>query len=355
MNANRAIVVALWAAVAVVFATEAYTAVATLAQPVPWSRVLAYGLPGWALWALFTPAILFLRRRVPIRRDGTTYALLFHLTASALFALAHAALLVSIHNSIDATLHGRDYVAALQFRLQFASHLDLLTYWLVLGAAQVAAFYREQTDRDLRSARLATGLAEARLELLRMELNPHFLFNTLNAISGLVYTNPRAADRMLARLGELLRHSLALRNQHRVPLEQELKLLQCYMDIEHIRFGDQLRFDVSVPQEARNELVPSLVLQPLVENAVKHGLQAAMPDGLVRIEAAIGESVLQIMVVDNGSGWNGEAANGVGLANTRARLAELYGDSAHLEILRAEPTGTMIRLTIPRALVPSHA
>jgi two-component sensor histidine kinase len=342
--------VALWSVVGLVFATEEYIAAHAFGGSVTWRRTVVYALPAWYLWAAITPLILHLARRYPIRRGGAAYALVMHLTASALLSLAHTAATIAVLKWLEpALLNGASYQQALRHRIQFASQLDIVTYWVVIGIAHAVAFYRRQTERELHSARLSASLAEARLQVLRMELNPHFLFNTLNAISGFVYTDPRAADRMIARLGELLRLSLATRNQ--VTLAEELRLLQCYIDIERVRFGDRLRVTTDADDESLSAIVPSLILQPLVENAILHGLQPAGEQGCVNISARVDGDTLDIAVEDDGAGMHAAPdtakARGLGLSNTRARLQATYDTYATLDIQPRSPSGTSVRMRFP--------
>jgi signal transduction histidine kinase len=358
-----------WSIVGLVFATEEYIAAHAFGGTVSWRETVVYALPAWYLWALITPLMLVLARRFPIRRGNATYALLLHLTASALLSLLHTAATIAVLQWLEpALLNGATYQQALRHRLQFASQLDVVTYWVVIGIAHAVAFYRAQTERELQSARLSASLAEARLQVLRMELNPHFLFNTLNAISGFVYSDPRAADKMIARLGELLRLSLATRNE--VTLAEELRLLECYVEIERVRFGDRLAVTTDISSDAMRAIVPSLILQPLVENSVRHGLQPSGTGGTVVVHATTDGEMVTITVDDDGAGWSPshgaagsegtgsedtgaeDTGSGVGLANTRARLFAMYEDRATLEISAREPRGTSVRIGFP--LVTAH-
>ena len=348
--------VVLWSVVGLVFATEEYIAAHAFGAPVSWRRTVIYALPAWYLWAAVTPLILAFARRYPIRRGNATYALVFHLTASALLSLAHTAATIGVMRWLDpALLNGATYQQALRHRIQFASQLDIVTYWVVIGIAHAVAFYRNQTERELQSVRLSASLAEARLQVLRMELNPHFLFNTLNAISGFVYTDPRAADRMIARLGELLRLSLATRNE--VTLAEELRLLQCYVDIERVRFGDRLTVTTDMDDAALGARVPSLILQPIVENAILHGIQPTGERGTVQVRARVNGNALEISVDDDGAGvgsGGSHGAGGLGLANTRARLHASYNGNASLDIVPRTPAGTSVRMSFPYT-VAAHA
>jgi LytS/YehU family sensor histidine kinase len=237
--------------------------------------------------------------------------------------------------------------------------VNMLTYGVILGAGYAVEYNRRYRESRIESARLATEaaeaqrrMAEARLQVLRMELNPHFLFNTLNAVSGLVRRgeNDRAVD-TLAHLGDLLRATLDRTAAPVVPLGEELAILQHYVDLEKVRLGDRLDISIHVPTELDAALVPSLALQPLVENAIRHGIAQRPGPGRVTVQGWRDGDVLMLEVRDTGSGFqngaNGRAATGVGLSNTRARLEHLYGSDAGLSLENSDGGGAVARLWLP--------
>jgi LytS/YehU family sensor histidine kinase len=190
-----------------------------------------------------------------------------------------------------------------------------------------------------------------------MQINPHFLFNTLNSIAALVYVNPRAADEMLGDLSELLRRSLDSMEEQEVPLAQELEFIGAYLSIEQKRFGERLQVEQSVPDELRKALVPALLLQPLVENAIRHGIEPRRGPGLITIEAKQEDRHLHVIVRDNGRGLpgadlNDSARGGIGLANIQARLQGLYGQDQSFSFGRAEPQGCQVDIHLPLHLEP---
>jgi LytS/YehU family sensor histidine kinase len=206
--------------------------------------------------------------------------------------------------------------------------------------------------REVREAQLETRLAHARLEALKMQLHPHFLFNTLNAVSVLVRKGEnRAAVRMIAGLSDLLRLALDRSGAQEVTLEEEMHFLDRYLTIEKIRFGDRLRVSVDVPRDALDARVPNLVLQPLVENAIRHGIAPVPGAGRLDIRADVHGKTLRLRVLDDGAGVDGappaSAGGGVGLRNTRERLRQLYGDRFRLELLPGRGRGTEAVLEIP--------
>ncbi len=225
-----------------------------------------------------------------------------------------------------------------------------LLFWGVLAAGFARDYFFRFRDRERETAQLQTQLAEAKLSALHAQLNPHFLFNTLNAVSSLVERDPRGVRRMIARLSELLRYTLDGGNEHEVVLSQELSFLERYLEIMQIRFQDKLEIDMQIGDDARNALVPSLILQPLVENAVKHGVDKISAPGKIAIRARREVDQLVLTVTDNGPGPTRIARlddAGVGLANTRQRLEQLYGSAQSLTLADAPDGGTVARIVIP--------
>jgi sensor histidine kinase YesM len=237
------------------------------------------------------------------------------------------------------------------------STLQLPTFWAVLGIAHALVFYRRAKDRERRSIELEARLNQSRLQALRMQINPHFLFNTLNSISSLVYDQPRTADEMIGSLSDLLRLTLSTSHRQEITLREELDFLGQYLFIEQTRFGDRLKIEKSIEPAALDTIVPNLILQPLVENAFKHGIEAQLGPGVIQINARrAGESLL-LEVADNGRGLTGAAggppAEGVGLTNTRARLRGLYRDRASLEYGPRPEGGFRVVVRIPWRTEPN--
>ena len=246
---------------------------------------------------------------------------------------------------------------------------DLIVYMAVLAAGVARDYflrYRARREESIRlaaeAARLQAQLAEARLDVLRRQLDPHFLFNTLNAVSALVERDPRGVRRMIARLSDLLRHSIDGADTPEVPLKQELDLLQRYVDIMQVRFQGRLDVRTYVDEEATNALVPTMILQPLVENAIKHGVERLTGPGQIELAAELAGNDVVLRVRDNGPGpANGAGAargSGVGLRNTVARLEQLYGDEQSFTLHEAEGGGTVAEIRLPyhtRAAAPADS
>ena len=233
------------------------------------------------------------------------------------------------------------YLELLPGRLAYGT----IVYGFVYGMSRAVHYYHEGQQRKIDNARLEKQLTEARLQALRNQLRPHFLFNTLHAISTLMGSDVKETRRMMALLGELLRISLE-QDEQEVPLEQELQVLDLYLSIEQIRFQDRLRVEKDVAADTLQALVPHFVLQPIVENAIRHGIGTLSSAGTVEIRAQTENGSLQLSVLDDGPGSAGPV-DGVGLANLRARLAELYGDACALELASTGGRGFRATVTIP--------
>lgn len=243
--------------------------------------------------------------------------------------------------------------------LAFRAGLDILLYLSVVGVCQGITNFRRSQERERRATELEARLTRSKLQALRMQINPHFLFNTLNAISTLIYVNPKAADEMLTDLSDLLRRSLDTVEDQEITLGQEAQFIRAYIGIEQKRFGDRLRVEIEIPEELSRAMVPALVLQPLVENAIRHGIEPLRAPGLITIEAKRDGSNLVLTVRDNGKGAPADVlkdpdGRGIGLTNTRARLRELYGKEQQFLLREVAPRGCEVEIHIPHRTQPSE-
>jgi two-component system, LytTR family, sensor kinase len=298
------------------------------------------------VWAAITLAAFVLVRRFPIDRPPRLRNALIHQAAG--MALAGTEV-VTAYFAIRA--FGDEGIAFMRLFFQgFPS--NLLFYWLFVGIGHGLEFYRRYRQRERQSALLSARLAQAELHLLKSQLHPHFLFNTLHAISALMHKDVRAAERMITRLSDLLRVVLDHASTTVVALDQELEFLEAYLDIERVRFGDRLRVELQIAPEARQAEVPHMLLQPLVENAVRHGIAPRAAPGTIRLTVApaAGGRELGIVVEDDGVGERPGARRGeggLGLANTRARLEQLYGDAFELHAGNRPEGGYRVKLYLP--------
>ena len=310
-----------------------------------WLVGMADSLGTWSAVAAMTPLVYLLARRFPIARPRLARHLALHGLASLVFALlastCSAAVLVSSRNLAFTFMFVK--VAS------FYSIFFAVVYWAVVGAAHARESRREARARELASAQLQETLTRERLEVLRGKLNPHFLFNTLNAISTMaLQRDHEGVVESLGLVGEMLRVTLDDALPQEIPLSRELAFTEKYLAVQHLRFGDRLQIERDIDDATHDALVPSLLLQPLVENAIQHGVAAIPGAGRVRIDAHAEDGLLRIRVSDSGPGFAAVPRNGIGLASTRERLAALYGDAARVDIGNAEGGGATVTITLPR-------
>ncbi|MET0594272.1 MAG: histidine kinase [Polyangiaceae bacterium] len=321
-----------------------------------YGRTLDFGevlvnLESAIVWIALTPLIFFLAERYPIERAHLARRVALHICFSFLIAG-----LDSIVDRIVCPILSERSNWSLARRFWGESFINIYSYFATLAAGLALRFYRLYHDRRLRVSKLETELAVTKLRALEMRLRPHFLYNALHTIGGLVRTEQGpAAVRMIAGLGELLRHTLRDDEAQEVPLSRELELTFRYLDIEQARFGDRLRVDLEIAPETENAHVPSLLLQPLVENAVRYGVESESGGGKVVVRAYRDGETLCLDVQDNGKGPREEPTeSGIGLSTTRARLEQLYGRKQKLELERAATGGALATVRIPFHTSPTE-
>ncbi len=355
-----ATVLGLWGALVLLFAAPL-----ALTSSASWRQTVSFGASFWALWLLFLPVVAWLSLRLPIERKKLFRNVSLHLLACLLVVGANRATFRAVEKVYPRAQRPArpGPPAAFGVFLGLRAGLDVLVYWSLVGVCQAITHFRRSQEREQRAAELEARLTSAKLQALRMQINPHFLFNTLNSIAALVYVNPRAADEMLGDLSELLRRSLDSMEEQEITLAQELEFIGAYISIEQKRFGERLRVEQSVPDELMKALVPALILQPLVENAIRHGIEPRRGPGLISIEARQEDKHLHLIVRDNGRASPGADLNssaqrgvgrGIGLANTQARLQGLYGRDQSFSLGKAEPQGCRVDIHLPFHLEPVH-
>lgn len=336
----------VWTFLLLLFATQNHVTFQLAGRPLTWLEHVQRELPGWGIWALLAPFAFAVAQRFPVLGRHRLRNLLLHAPMALLFLMLHATLYTGLLHLVPlrpdimmSTLSYTDLVAAIM-QANFA--FFLLIYGGIITAFHVLEYQRVLQARELQASILQTRLANAQLDLLRMQIQPHFLFNTLHSVSALMARDVQSARRMITNLSDLLRLSIDRDDVHEVPLQEELTFLGRYVEIQEMRFGDRLRVTYDIAPETQNLLVPQLLLQPLVENALQHGIAKHARAGCVRIQARRAEGTLCVSVQDDGpgSGENsyGVLSEGVGLSNTRARLEKLYG-AAHQLIAGNAPEG----------------
>jgi two-component sensor histidine kinase len=373
---------AFWAAL-----TLAMAGYFVLANVFSWEQAIRISLRDWVSWAILSPLVVWLALRFPLEWTKLWRSVPAHIAGCAL-AVAACGMLndwlmpwtgpgfgrpprrppptegASAPSAYDekrpAPSSERPPPPSREYRgrrpppgswFWLRAKINIPIYWVIVSVVHALTYYRRSQERERKALELSASLAQARLQALRLQLQPHFLFNTLNAIAALVHKDPRAADDMIGNLSELLRQSLDSSDVQEVPLRKELEFLDCYLEIERMRLGDRLRVEKDIAPDALDAQVPVMILQPLVENAIRHGIEPARAPGVVTIRAERKDELLLLTVRDNGVGATGATAGngraGIGLANTRARLQELYATRAELVMEPATEGGVSVSLRLP--------
>ncbi len=344
---------AVWTLFALFFASQFALQAQFSRNPVPFWQALIWQLVSGYIWFALTPLILYLARRFPFELGRWKFSLPVHIAAGLLIGLAQLAVdaFLLIRLGYPPGFEFPNFWEAYKFFVSFNLHLSQLIYWGVVGIWSAYNYYQKYRERELQTSKLEARLAQSRLQVLKMQIHPHFLFNTLNAISELIHRDADAADRMLTDLSDLLRMSFENLEVQEVALKQELEFLNKYIEIEQMRFHDRLKVEMDISPETLDASVPNMILQPLVENAIKHGISPRAEGGRIEIETVRNNGHLEIRVEDNGLGIPFRDANvvseGVGLSNTRRRLKHLYGERHKFEIAAAERSGVRVDLEIP--------
>jgi two-component system LytT family sensor kinase len=347
-----ALIWSVWAVVAFFFATQVYMLYYREEKPVPFSRALFVEGLACFLWALATPFVLWLARRFRIERNNWRRRVPLHF----LMGLGLIVSLMIIDYVVYMFGTGRPsnltFVHIGQFLVLYVDRW-LMTYWVIVLSSHAFNYYKSFRKGELGAAQLRTQLAQAQLEALKMQLQPHFLFNTLHSISALLNKDVDGARTMITRLGDFLRLTLENSGTQEVPLQQEIEFLNGYLEIERIRFQDRLTTNVDIDPAVLDVRVPNLILQPIVENAMRHAVATNSNAGRIEIVATARNGMLRIEVRDNGPGLPpapgaSNLKQGVGLANTRARLERLYGSNHRFELANRASGGFVVTLEIPR-------
>jgi two-component system, LytTR family, sensor kinase len=309
---------------------------------------LLASMSSWWYWALVTPVVMYLVRRYPIaaerRRDYTVK----HVLAASVLSFGYVFWYAyTSWVTRPPTLAAEPFVPIVRGYVASRLAIGYIIYGTIVAVLVAMAERAGRHARELQEARLRGDLARAQLQSLQMQLQPHFMFNTLHAISMLVEENPAAATVMIRQLGDLLRRTLQLADVPEIPLEEELALLTDYLEIEETRFGDRLSVTVDVDPSLRTAMVPSFILQPLVENSIRHGIAPRVEGGSVAVHARRVDGRMQLEVSDDGPGLTGETSGGVGLSTTSERLAVRYGSEAELRIRNGVSGGTSVIVELP--------
>jgi two-component system LytT family sensor kinase len=343
------LVFAFWTLLALSYTASGVMSAISEGESVIWTRPLTWNLTNFYLWMLLTPAVAWLGRQGGGRGWRRFWAV--HAPSSLLLAALQVSVLMVIYWQLCGPPASRSDMSFAMFartQLAYNFHLSWITYWVLLVVLRAIDSQRRLRGERLRNAQLETQLMQSQLQTLRVQLQPHFLFNTLNAISALVLADPAQARLMISRLSDFLRLTLEERHAQQVPLSRELEFLQCYLGIQQVRFQDRLTTHLDVASDTVRAYVPNMILQPLVENALRHGLLDKPERGTLHIVTRRDGDELLLRVDDDGLGLPpGGPKDGLGLGNTRTRLDMLFGAAATLRLQSQAAGGTRVELRFP--------
>lgn len=346
-----AIIFLCWTGFALFFAYQSYLGQAQSGRKIDWLNPLVTCLTWAYVWLAVTPLILYVAERLPFERRRPLRSVIVHsLVALSIFCL-NSLIYVPLHRLVVSPGAAPKPVGEVILHVIVnEAHIGMVVYWIIFGITQGLEYYLRFRAGEVRAANLETKLVQAQLDALRMQLHPHFLFNTLNSISVLMRKDVESADRMLLQLSALLRVTLAGNTAHEIKLRQELEILERYLEIEKIRFQDRLTVKMQIDPATLDALAPQLLIQPLVENAIRHGISENETDGIIEIKTERLNGSLRLQVRDNGAGLkaaNGNIGEGVGLSNSRSRLEYLYGSAASFDVRNAEGGGVVVAASWP--------
>lgn len=351
---RAALILGAWTLIGLVFSLQWYFAAFRSEQPIPWARALYVQMSWGYLWGLATPIVLWLVRRFPIDKQSWRRNSLVHLLTSTLLIFITGISGHIIYHLNYGRVVGKPYTFQNSLRFAVSNYSEGMgVYLLLMFLAYAYNYYQRYRQGELRASQLEAQLSQAQLQALKMQLHPHFLFNTLHSISALLHKDTEAARKMIARLGDFLRLTLENSGTQEVTLKEEMEFLRCYLEIERIRFQDRLTTRVNVDPAALDTHVPNLILQPIVENAIRHAVAPRSTPGEIEIRAKQEDGFLRIQIRDNGPGLPMNRSvdslfkKGLGLMNTQTRLDRLYGAEHRFEIANDPRGGLAVTLEIP--------
>ena len=338
--------VVFWTAIAVIFALP------QLGQNSNLHKVLTSALAQWWSWGILVPAILALDHILPFSAQRIVPRLIAHFVSGPFVTVVYCYVETVLKALLGVGAWSRLSGAIVITEALREMFWSMLVYCLIVGVWEAYLYHQRYISVELQMERMQRNFSEARLNALRMQLDPHFLFNALNTVSSQVEREPKLARRMIEHLGDLLRLSLNSQGVHEISLAEELAFLDRYLAIQKIRFGDALKIETTIAPDVRDALVPSLFIQPLVENAIRHGISKRTRGGSIVLSARRFEERLLIQVLDDGvglpSGWSFDTHRGVGLSVTRERFAGLYpGDTSQFDVRRRSEGGTEVSISFP--------
>jgi two-component system LytT family sensor kinase len=327
--------------VGIVFASQLHLFALRTGGRMSWRDSFFWEVPRWCLWAFFAPIVTAIAKRYPWRREHAGRLITLHTSCAVALSFLHIGLFVLVFHFLRLSIdQNGSLLETLQFAFPLDFHVGIAVYFLLL-------LLKEYRESEQRLTRLQSELTRAQLHALKMQLHPHFLFNTLNSISSYMRTDVEVADEMIGRLGDFLRMTLQNTGKQEILLEKELEFLKQYLAIEQLRFQERLQAEYDIAPETLSAFVPNLILQPVAENAIRYGVAGKAGIGRIRVHAKQVNEKLQITIEDNGSGFPAEIEEGIGILTTRERLEQMYGGEASLKLENQMGGGAVVTMVIP--------
>ncbi len=341
-------IVIFWLLIAVLNLSQTFLSSYARGWDFIWAEQLVYA-SGWLLWIGYTPLIFYLTKRHPVQSQINWPFLKRNILIALGFALIHCALDITLQYGLWNFIVGPKHISGFFGSFYYKYHVNLFIFLFVAGASYTVDYLKRSKRLELEKSRLEGLLAEAKLMSVKNQIQPHFLFNTHHSIIGLMMNEKsEEAIKMLTRLSDLLRRTLELGDQQFIPLKEELAIMDLFLDIHEVRFSDRLTVKKEIDEELMECLIPSMLLQPLVENALKHGISKSSTAGSLFISVTGNENI-HVRIQDDGPGVNGSIKTGIGLMTTQNRLRHLYGERFTLETFNTKPNGFAIELSFPRS------
>lgn len=342
-------------AVALLFATQNYITLINAGRQIGWTDTALHEILVWSCWVVTSPLIFAVARRFPILK-GRYRNIPIHLVTAALITLLNIFLFSALVQLLGLEERPDLFFDLVMARYRNSFAVMLAVYCVTVTVYYTLEYYRAYRRRELAASQLETQLVQARLDLLRMQLHPHFLFNTLHGISALMAKDVPTARKMITQLSDLLRITLENDSAQEIPLSEELDFLHRYIELQKMRFQERLLVELEIEPGTESILVPRLMLQPLVENAIQHGVSRHAKIGVIRIAAYLKEKGMRLTVEDNGSGiGEGPLREGVGLSNTRERIERLYGNEGSFAIENGADGGSIVTIDLPARTTSSRS
>jgi len=354
-----AVFIAVWTAIGIAGSVHCYFSYASLGKPMSWARAFTLGMSLWYAWAILSVIIYQWTRFLPLEAGAWPHRLALHIGAGIIFALLKLAMDFPIIKFIYCP-NPELCTFPIFIRMALVGYFFryLLISWLLTGVAHALWYFQKYWERESRAKQMEARLTQARLQILRMQLHPHFLLNALNTIASLMHSDLDRADEALCRLGDLFRFLLEHSGVQEVSVREELDFIEAYLEIERLRFGAHVKVNIQVDRHLWQARVPQLLLQPIVENALRHGINDRVDPGTIDIRVIQAGDRLRMEVFDDGPGLSQDksptARGGVGLSITRARLQELFPNTHHFEICNRPSGGALALVELPLRQCPTN-